>query len=206
MIPPDAGLTQTHLIRAYHRAQKKLASAQAEAARTKPKPGQRPTARHKRNLDRVRLIHGKVARIRADYLHKQAKALIDGNDAVVVEDLRVRNMTRAPKPKEDPQTLGQWLPNGAASKAGLNKSILDSGWGMFISLIHAKAECAGRQVVAVNPANTSRTCHVCGNVDPDARNGKVYSCTKPDCGWTGDADLNAAHNILRTGLVLLDAA
>lgn len=193
-------------LRAYHRAQGKLARAQQAAARTKPKPGKRSSSRHKHNLDRVRTLHAKIARIRLDYLHKQARALVEANDIIALEALQTANMTRAPRPKPDPDNPGQHLPNGAAAKAGLNKSILDSAWGLFISLIDDKAECAGRQVVKVNPANTSRTCHACGHLDPAARDRKHYACTNPDCGWTGDADTNAAHNILRAGLALSSPA
>ena len=47
-------------------------------------------------------------------------------------------------------------------RVGLNKSILDAGWGQFVSILAAKAEEAGRRVVSVNPAYTSTDCHVCG--------------------------------------------
>jgi putative transposase len=84
-----------------------------------------------------------------------------------------------------------------AAKAGLNRSILDAGWGQFISILVAKAEGAGRRVVKVNPRDTSRSCHRC-----------AAPCTRPRqdtvvCPTHGamDADRNAACNILsRAGL------
>jgi putative transposase len=106
-------------------------------------------------------------------------------------------------PVPDPDNL---LPNGQAAKSGLNKSILDAGWAQFLGKLTAKAACAGRTTVAVNPAYTSQTCHMGRTLDAAARNDKVYTCTNPDCEWTGDADTNAALNILRAGLALLDAA
>lgn len=201
-------IAESHLegVRAYHRVQKKLAAAQQEADRTKPKSFQRSSARHKRNLDRVRLLHAKTARIRADYLHKAARQIINNHDTVAVEAMPTANMTRRTKAKPDTQTPNAFLRNGQAAKTGLNKSILDSAWATFLALIDAKAECAGRRVVRVNPAGTSQTCSVCGHRDPEARDGKTYTCVNPDCGWIGDADWNAARNILRAGLALLEAA
>lgn len=190
--------------RAYHRAQNALAQAQRAAQASRPKPGQRASARHRRNTDRVRALHAKVTRIRHDHLHKQARALVEANDVIVIEDLRTANMTRRPAPKPDPDNPGTWLPNKAAAAAGRNKSILDSAWATFTQMLHDKAECAGRQVIKVNPAYTSQTCHRCQNIDAEARDDKTYACTRTTCGWVGDADLNAAHNILRAGLVLLD--
>ena len=84
-----------------------------------------------------------------------------------------------------------------AAKAGLNRSILDAGWGRFTSILVAKAESAGRRVIFVNPTSTSIDCHICG-----------VKCTRPHqdivvCPTHGelDADLNGARNIAaRAGL------
>jgi hypothetical protein len=67
-------------------------------------------------------------------------------------------MSKAPAPKPDPEMPGSFLPNGAASKAGLNRSINDAGWGVFLTILTSKAESAGRKVIAVDPRNTSRQC------------------------------------------------
>ena len=67
-------------------------------------------------------------------------------------------MTKRAKPVPDLENVGAFLPNGQAAKTGLNKAILDAGWGVFLSVLTAKAENAGRELIAVNPANTSRTC------------------------------------------------
>jgi putative transposase len=69
-------------------------------------------------------------------------------------------MTARPRPRPDGD--GGHQPNGAAAKAGLNKSILDAGWGIFLRILTAKAESAGRTVIAVNPRSkyllVSRVC------------------------------------------------
>lgn len=173
----------------------RLAGAQRRLAGMK-----RGSSRRRQQVARVARLHGKVARVRADHLHKTAHRLVTDHDFIGVEALQVTNMTRRAKPRPDPDNPGRYLPNGATAKTGLNRSINDVGWGQFLALLHAKAESAGRVVVEVNPANTSRTCHACGNLDPKARSRKVYTCTNPDCRWTGDADINAAINILDRAL------
>ena len=108
-------------------------------------------------------------------------------------------MTRVPKPAPDPDVPGEFLPNGAAAKAGLNKSILDAGWSAFLSILTAKAESAGRSVGGVNAANTSRTCPLCGNCQERNRPTRDrFLCL--GCGHTAHADVNAAVNILGRGL------
>jgi putative transposase len=84
-----------------------------------------------------------------------------------------------------------------AAKAGLNRSILDAGWGQFLVILLAKAEGAGRQVITVNPWRTSITCHLCGAQCARPRQDTVIC---PAHGGM-DADLNGASNILtRAGL------
>jgi putative transposase len=85
-----------------------------------------------------------------------------------------------------------------AAKAGLNRSILDAGWGVFLNALRAKAESAGRVVVEVDPRNTSRTCSRCGHCARENRNREAFRCLT--CGHTAHADVNAALNILRAGL------
>lgn len=82
---------------------------------------------------------------------------------IVFEDLQIKNLAATPKPKKDEET-GAYLPNGAAAKAGLNKSILDAGWGGFVRLCTSKAEEAGGIVVKVAPHFTTQVCSECGVV------------------------------------------
>ena len=94
-------------------------------------------------------LYGKVRRQRLDHAHKTALALVRDHDVIVHEDLKVANMTRRPKPR--PGDGGAFEPNGAGAKAGLNRSIYDAGWGIFLRVLAAKAESAGREVISVNP-------------------------------------------------------
>jgi len=82
---------------------------------------------------------------------------------MVFEKLQPANMSKRPKPKQDEAT-GQYLPNGASAKAGLNKSILDAGWGQFQQICESKAACAGSRVLFVSPKYTSQMCSGCGAI------------------------------------------
>ncbi|MFJ3693701.1 RNA-guided endonuclease InsQ/TnpB family protein [Streptomyces sp. NPDC090052] len=120
------------------------------------------------------------------------------------EDLKIRNMIKAPAPKHGPDRAGGFLPNGAVAKAGLNRSIADAGWGVFLTILHAKAESAGREVIAVDPCNTSRTCPECGHVSAENRpTQEKFHCVS--CGHNAHADTVGATNVLRAGLVRRDA-
>ncbi|MEX5637661.1 RNA-guided endonuclease InsQ/TnpB family protein [Parafrankia sp. FMc2] len=120
-------------------------------------------------------------------------------DLIAVEALNVGGMTRRARARPDPDAPGAFLPNGQGAKSGLNRNILDAGWGVFLNVLHAKAESAGRVVVEVNPANTSRTCAACGHCAAENRRTQAeFVCTA--CGHTAHADVNAAANILRVGL------
>jgi putative transposase len=128
---------------------------------------------------------------RRDFHHKTARALVDGCDALALEDLRITNMTASASGTVDHP--GRNL----AQKAGLNRSILDAGWGQFTAILTAKAASAGRRVILVNPAYTSIDCHTCGARCTRPRQATV-SC--PACGEM-DADVNGARNIAaRAGL------
>jgi putative transposase len=176
----------------------RLAAAQRDLARKK-----RGSRRRRKAVARVAALHAKVRRQRLDGAHKAALRLVRDHDVIVHEALKVTNLTKRPAPKPDGD--GGHLPNGAAAKSGLNRSILDAGWGVFLTILSHKAESAGRELIAVNPANTSRTCAECGHCAKENRiTQAVFGCTA--CGHTAHADVNAAINILRAGLALRDAA
>lgn len=166
------------------------------------------TARHRRAVEKVATLHRKVRRQRQDHAHKTALAIVGEYDVIAHERLSIANMVRAPKPKPDPGNAGAFLPNGAAAKAGLNKSIHDAGWGVFLGILAHKAESAGRKLIPVDPRNTSRTCprKDCGHVAEENRpTQEKFQCVR--CGYTDHADRVGALNIaIRAGLVLPDVA
>jgi putative transposase len=177
------------------KAATRLSEAQQGLSRCK-----RGSNRRRKAVARVAAQHRKSRDARSDYLHKLSRRLVDTYDVIALEDLRVTNMVRRPKPKPVPDLPGTWLPNGSAAKAGLNKSILDAGWTQLAQMICYKAESAGTNVIFVPAANTSRTCHACGHVSADNRLKEAFVCL--GCGHSAHADSNAARNILRLGLSL----
>jgi transposase len=78
-----------------------------------------------------------------------------------------------------------------AAKAGLNRGILRSGWGLLVRRLQDKAP--GR-VEKIKPQYTSQRCSACGHVDADSRESQArFACTA--CGFADNADVNAARNI-----------
>ncbi|MFI6694551.1 RNA-guided endonuclease InsQ/TnpB family protein [Streptomyces sp. NPDC050433] len=182
-----------------------LADAQRSLKAFPRRKRENRTAKHRRAVEKVAGLHRKVRRQRTDHAHKTALTLVHTYDQIAHERLSIANMVRAPKPKPDPEAPGAFLPNGAASKAGLNRSILDAGWGVFLGILAQKAESAARVLIPVDPRNTSRTCPECGHVDGENRDGEKFQCTA--CDHRDHADRVGAWNVaLRAGLVLPDVA
>jgi putative transposase len=163
-----------------------LARGQRAVAYCRPGSGNRRRAKQK-----LAKLHRKIANRRRDFHHKTARRLIDTCDVIAVERLKVQGMTRSASGTLDaPGT-------GVAAKSGLNRSILDAGWGQFLLILVAKAEGAGRRVIKVDPRYTSITCHRCGARCARPRQDTVVC---PEHGGM-DADLNGARNIAtRAGL------
>jgi len=175
--------------RYFRKAEKKLTQAQQVLARKKHGSHRRTKA-----VQRVARLHRKIANQRRDFQHKAARKLVNCYQVLVFEDLQVKNLTKAPAPKQD--ETGNYLPNGAAAKAGLNKSILDAGWGMFTRIVSVKAAWAGRTVVFVNPSMTSQTCPNCGAIRKKTLDERWHSC---ECGCELDRDTASAKIILDLG-------
>lgn len=142
----------------------------------------------------ITAIHSRIANIRRDQLHK-ASATISKNHAVVVlEDLAIKNMSASAKGTiEEPGT-------NVAAKSGLNRRILDQGWGEFRRQLGYKLMWNGGTLLLIDPRNTSRTCNACGHVSAENRKTQaVFACV--ECGHAANADTNAAKNTLgRAGL------
>jgi putative transposase len=178
------------------KARKNLARAQRELAAK-----QRGSKRRQRQLEEVVRLHRKIKSQRRDFAHQLSRQLVNDYEFIAIEQLKTSSMVRTPKGKPDPEQPGAFLPNGASSKARLNRSILDAGWGQFVALLSYKAESAGRTLVKVNPRHTSQTCAECLHVDVGNRiSQEDFRCLR--CGHSDFADINAARNILRAGRAL----
>ncbi|MFJ9829034.1 RNA-guided endonuclease InsQ/TnpB family protein [Streptomyces sp. NPDC101160] len=185
-------------------AASKLEAAQRALARFPRVRRDKRTANHQRAVQRVTDLHRKVRRQRLDHAHKTALDLVREHDFIAHEDLKIRNMIKTPAARPNPDQPGSFLSNGARAKAGLNRSITDAGWGVFLTILHAKAESAGRDVIAVDPRNTSRRCPQCGHTAMENRpTQEKFHCT--ECGHQAHADTVGALNVLRAGLVRREA-
>jgi transposase len=153
---------------------------------------QRKLTRAKRGSNRRVAVQSAVARLKAreadargDWGEKLSTSLARRFDVIRVENLRIVDMTRAAK-----GTVAEPGRNVRA-KAGLNREILASGWGILVRRLEQKAP--GR-VEKVNPAYTSRRCSACGHVaDENRKSQAVFACTA--CRYSCNADVNAAKNI-----------
>jgi len=159
--------------RRLRRLQRRLARARS---------GSNRRVRVKRAVARLR---GREVDARKDWVEKASTGIARRFDVIRVEDLRIVNMTRSAR-----GTAGNPGRN-VCQKAGLNREILRSGWGLLVRRLEDKAR--GR-VEKVNPAFTSQRCSVCGHVDARSRESQArFVCTA--CGFAGNADVNAARNI-----------
>ncbi len=161
----------------YRTEQRKLRVIQRRVSRRK-KGG---SNRRKAVLELQRQ-HFHIANSRKDYLDKLVHHFITNYDVIALEDLRIKGMVR---------------------NHPLSKSILDAGWGYLKIHLTSKAVDAGREVILVDPAYTSKTCCSCGTVFHElSLADRWVNCT---CGLSMDRDVNAALNILkRAGRALWD--
>ena len=158
----------------------------------RPKGGK---ARRKLNI-RVAKLHQRVARQRKQWHFEIAGKLVDKAEVIFVEALKVSNMSRRNKPKQDED--GTFLPNGQAAKSALNKSFADAGIARFLNeILPYKAEKAGRSVRKVNPAGTSQHCAICLNRVPKELGDRWHECA---CGASMPRDLNSGILIKKVGL------
>jgi putative transposase len=141
---------------------------------------------------RIQRIHARIGNARRDYLHKASTTISKNHAMVCIEDLQVGSMSKsAAGTAEQPG-------RNVRAKSGLNRSILDQGWGEFRRQLGCKMEWSGGWLVAVPPQNTSRTCPRCACVAAENRRTQArFECVM--CGYSEHADLVGAVNILRAG-------
>jgi len=146
----------------------------------------------KKQQRRIAQLDSRIANCRHDFLHQLSTATSKNHAVIVVEDLQVKHMSKSARGTvEEP---GKQV----AQKSGLNKAILDQGWGMFRRLLEYKQAWRGGAVIAVHPRYTSQRCPECGHVARENRvQQALFSCVA--CGYTYHADVVAAKNILALG-------
>ncbi|EPE0471273.1 RNA-guided endonuclease InsQ/TnpB family protein [Escherichia coli] len=145
---------------------------------------------------KIQRLHSRIANIRRDYLHKVTTTVSKNHAMIVIEDLKVSNMS-----KSAAGTVSQPGRNVRA-KSGLNRSILDQGWYEMRRQLEYKQLWRGGQVLAVPPAYTSQRCACCGHTAKENRlSQSQFRCQV--CGYTANADVNGARNILAAGHAVL---
>ena len=156
----------------------------------------------RKTIDKISKTYTYSKNVRKDTAHKGS--CFFATDAktklFVVEKLKIQNMVSKPKPKKDDN--GKFLPNGAKAKAVLNKAIMGSFWGLFVSFLRYKAAKNGKLLVEVEPHFSSQECSACEYIHADNRRSQdLFVCQR--CGYTDNADHNASLVIAKRGARLV---
>lgn len=188
----------------------KLLSLERQATHRKTfrKKGEKTSRRLQHTYDQIKQLRAKATRRALDWQHQSTTYLARTYGVIVVEQLSILGMTKAPAPKPDPDNAGEFLRNGAKAKAGTNRSIAQEAWGRTVTMLMYKAARYGGQLVKVPAPYTSQRCSACGFVTPGSRESQEkFVCKNPHCGFQCNADWNAARNILhlyRIGHVIVE--
>jgi len=172
---------------AFRKMELKLAREQRKLARKTKRSNN-----WQKQKERITRLHIRIADMRNDYLHKLSTTISKSHAVVVLEELKVKHMSASARGTS--ASPGK----NVKQKSGLNKSILDQGWGNFRLYLEYKQAQRGGWVLYINPAYTSQTCSGCGHIHPGNRKSQAkFVCRS--CGLETNADLNAAINISRAG-------
>ncbi|WP_344294289.1 transposase [Streptomyces synnematoformans] len=184
----------------------KLLHLEQRAAQRKQyrKPGEPTSRRLHHTYDQIAGLRAKAKRRALDWQHQTTTAIARTYGTVVVEALTLTNMVKSARGTvEEPG-------KNVTQKSGLNRSISGEAWGRTVTMLAYKTARHGGTLVKVPAPGTSRRCSACGHTTPGSRESQaVFACKNPDCGWSGNADYNAARNILhlyRMGHTLTPAA
>jgi putative transposase len=200
------GDTKTHGAWLTAKEQAKLLRLEQRAAHRKTfrKPGERTSNRLRAAYDQIQGLRARAKRRHLDWQHQTTSEIAAKHSVIVVEDLAITNMVKSAKgTAESPG-------KNVAQKSGLNRSISQEAWGRTVELLTYKTARNGGTLHKVPAPGTSQRCSACGFTTPGSRESQaVFVCKNPDCGWSGNADHNAARNVLhlyRMGLALIPAA
>jgi len=151
----------------------------------------------KKQQKRIQKVRIKISHVRQDFLHQTSNTISKNHAMIVMEDLKIMNMSRSARGCLDEPG------RNVAQKSGLNRSILDQGWGEFRRQLEYKQGWRGGIVVHVDPRHTSQTCPICGYLAKENRlTQEGFRCL--ECFFEANADSVASQNILNRGLGFLN--
>ena len=164
---------------------KYLAKSEDKLAREQRKLSHMKKGSNNREKQRIKIarLHRKIYNQRNDYLHKLSKHIINENQVICVEDLKVKDMSK---------------------DNDYNKSMMDASMSKLLSMLIYKASWYGRIIVKV-PFDypSSQLCSKCGYKNSTVKDLRIRKWGCPECGSIHDRDINAARNILRKGIEIL---
>lgn len=200
MVGLDAGVTKLATlsdgtvyqpVNSFKASQRKLAMLQRQLSRKV-----KFSASWQKQKKKIQRLHSHIANIRRDYLHKVTSEISKNHAMIVIEDLKVSNMSKSAK------GTAERPGRNIRAKSGLNRSILDQGWYEMRRQLEYKQLWRGGQVLAIPPAYTSQRCACCGHTAKENRQTQSkFVCQV--CGYTENADINGARNILAAGHAVL---
>jgi len=200
MVGVDAGITKLATlsdgtvyqpVNSFKASQRKLAVLQRQLSRKVKFSAN--WQKQERNIQR---LHSHIANIRCDYLHKITSEISKNHAMIAIEDLKVSNMSKSAKGTSEQHG------KNVREKSGLNRSILDQGWYEMRRQLEYKQHWRGGQLLAVPPAYTSQRCACFGHTTKENRlSQSKFVCQA--CGYTANADINGARNILAAGHAVL---
>ena len=169
---------EAHYPKYYRKAQDKLAKEQRKLSKMVHN-----SKNYQKQRIRVAKVNEKIANQRKDFLHKMSYALANEYDHIFIEDLNMKNMSKA---------------------LNFGKSVNDNGWGMFTTFLDYKLSQNGGKLVKVNKwFASSQTCSNCGYINKDVKNLSIRDWECTNCHTHHNRDVNAAINILNEGMFMM---
>ena len=149
----------------------------------------------KKLVAKIGKLHKRIANIRKNFLHQISHTISKNHATVYIEDLKVGNMSKSAK--------GTMEKHGkmVKQKSGLNRAILDQAWYEFRRQLEYKLRWRGGQLISISPQYTSQCCPACGHTAKENRTTQaLFACMQ--CGYTENADVVGAMNVLQRGRAL----